>query len=42
MFQGSVVSIHIAPAAEETMVSVRKIKAMPGLGLEGDRYFKFK
>jgi MOSC domain-containing protein YiiM len=40
MFQGSVVSIHIASAAEETMVSVREIKAMPGLGLDGDRYFK--
>ena len=40
MFQGSVVSIHIAQAAEETMVSVREIKAMPGLGLEGDRYFR--
>jgi MOSC domain-containing protein YiiM len=40
MFQGSVVSIHIAPAAEETMVAVPEIQALPGLGLEGDRYCK--
>jgi len=40
MFQGSVVSIHIAPAAEETMISVREIQARPGKGLAGDRYFK--
>src|SRR3989454_6434214 len=40
MFQGSVVSIHIAPAAEETMISVPEIQALPGRGLEGDRYLK--
>jgi MOSC domain-containing protein YiiM len=38
MFEGSVVSIHIAPARERTMVSVEKIQAVPGKGLEGDRY----
>ena len=40
MFQGSVVSIHIAPAAEETMISVPEIQALPGRGLDGDRYLK--
>ena len=40
MFRGSIVSIHIAPAAEETMISVPEIQAMPARGLEGDRYLK--
>ncbi len=40
MFEGSVVSIHIAPAAEETMISVSEVAAVAGKGLEGDRYFK--
>ena len=39
MFQGSVVSINIAPAAEGTMISVAEAHAVPGKGLEGDRYF---
>ena len=38
MFQGSVVSIHMAPAAGETMVSVAEVEAIPGKGLAGDRY----
>src|SRR5712691_10217807 len=38
MFQGSVVSIHIAPAAQEQMVAVNEVQAIPGKGLAGDRY----
>ena len=40
MFEGSVVSIHIAPAPEEAMISVEEVRAIPGKGLEGDRYFE--
>ena len=40
MFEGSVVSIHIAPAAAETMVSVTDVQAIPGKGLAGDRYYQ--
>ena len=39
MFQGVVVSINIASAAESTMISVAEAHAVPGKGLEGDRYF---
>ncbi len=39
MFLGSVVAIHIAKAAEEAMTSVYEVRAVPGKGLEGDRYF---
>jgi MOSC domain-containing protein YiiM len=39
MFQGSVVSINIAPAAEVALVAVAEALAVPGKGLEGDRYF---
>ena len=39
MFKGSVVSIHIAPAASEPTVSVDEARAVPGKGLDGDRYF---
>lgn len=39
MFKGSVVSIHIAPAAEAPMHAVDQVRAVPGQGLEGDRYF---
>src|SRR3989442_15966534 len=38
MFQGAVVSIHIAPAAGETMIDVPEVEAIPGKGLAGDRY----
>jgi len=38
MFEGSVVSIHIAPAAEAAMQTVDEVRAVPGQGLEGDRY----
>ncbi len=40
MFEGEVVSIHIAPAAAKPTVSVDEVRAVPGKGLEGDRYFK--
>jgi len=39
MFEGKVVSINIAPSAEATMESVDAVRAVPGKGLEGDRYF---
>jgi len=36
--EGTVSSIHIAPAGA-TMQSIREVRAFPGRGLEGDRYF---
>ncbi len=39
MFEGTVDSIHIAPVASEPTVSVEEARAVPGKGLEGDRYF---
>lgn len=39
MWQGTVVSIHIAAAARELMASVNEVRAVVGKGLEGDRYF---
>jgi MOSC domain-containing protein YiiM len=39
MWQGTVVSIHIAKTAEGPMASVDEVRAVPGKGLEGDRYF---
>jgi len=36
---GSVHSIHIAPAASEPTASVEEVRAVAGQGLEGDRYF---
>ena len=38
MANGIVQSIHIAPAARAAMQSVPKVLALPGAGLEGDRY----
>ena len=38
-FSGAVHSIHIAPVASEPTVSVEEAHAVPGKGLEGDRYF---
>lgn len=37
---GTVVSIHIAPEAEAPTTSVTEARAVPGRGLEGDRYFE--
>src|SRR2546429_4868080 len=39
-WHGEVVSIHIAPKAEDSMRSTHSVRAIPGKGLEGDRYFK--
>lgn len=39
MWKGSVVSIHVAPVSGEAMQSVAEVHAVPGKGLEGDRYF---
>lgn len=39
MYTGTVVSIHVAPAAEGRMVAVKETRAVPGKGLDGDRYF---
>lgn len=39
MWRGSVVSIHIAPDGGAAMQSVVQAHAVPGRGLEGDRYF---
>jgi len=39
MFKGEIVSIHIAPAPGVPMQSVPEVHAVPGKGLEGDRYF---
>ncbi len=39
MWQGRVVTIHIAPQASAPMVSVPEVRAVTGRGLEGDRYF---
>lgn len=36
---GSVVSIHIAPEASGGMKRIDEAHAVPGKGLEGDRYF---
>lgn len=39
MFEGKVISINIAAAAEAPMQSLNEARAVPGRGLEGDRYF---
>lgn len=40
MWQGSVVSIHIAREASAPMESIPEVRAVPERGLEGDRYFR--
>ena len=39
MFKGEVVSIFIAPEEGAPTVEVPEVRAVPGSGLEGDRYF---
>ena len=39
-WNGEVVSIHIAAKAEDAMRSLKAVRAIPGKGLEGDRYFR--
>ena len=38
MSQGHIESIHVAPTAKSSMVEVPEVLAVPGVGLEGDRY----
>ena len=40
MWQGHVASLHIAPEASAKMETVTEVHAIPGRGIEGDRYFK--
>ena len=40
MQNGEILSIHIAPAARSPATEVTEAHAVPGKGLEGDRYFK--
>jgi MOSC domain-containing protein YiiM len=42
MFEGTVISINIAADAEAPMQTVNEARAIPGRGLEGDRYFDGK
>ena len=42
MFEGTVISINIAAEAAASMQSVSEVRAVPGKGLEGDRYFEHK
>ena len=39
MSAGKVTGIFVAPSAEAPMVAVGDVRAVPGRGLEGDRYF---
>ncbi len=39
MWKGTVVSLHIGADREQSMSSVPHVRALPGKGLEGDRYF---
>ena len=39
MWKGTVVSIHIAPEASAPMRPVTEVRAFPGRGLQGDRYY---
>ncbi len=39
MWQGTVLTIHITGEAAVPMEAVAEVRAVPGKGLEGDRYF---
>lgn len=39
MFQGKLISIYIAPGAGQPLHAIEQARAIPGEGLEGDRYF---
>jgi MOSC domain-containing protein YiiM len=39
MWEGTVVSIHVAAEASAPMQSITEVRAFPGRGLAGDRYF---
>ena len=38
MWEGTVVSIHVATEASAPMQTITEVRAFPGRGLEGDRY----
>lgn len=40
MWEGTVVNLFIAPEAGAPMRAVEAVRAVPGRGLEGDRYFE--
>ena len=40
MSEGVIISIHVSSKATEPMRSVHEVTAVPGKGLEGDRYFE--
>jgi MOSC domain-containing protein YiiM len=40
MWSGEIVAVHIASAEGESPYPVDEIRAVPGRGLEGDRYYK--
>src|SRR5262245_34863778 len=39
MWDGRVISLHLAAEASAPMQTVTEVRAIPGRGLEGDRYF---
>jgi MOSC domain-containing protein YiiM len=39
LFEGTLVSIYVAPHAKATMTLLPRVRAVAGRGLEGDRYF---
>jgi MOSC domain-containing protein YiiM len=39
-FEGTLASIHVAPAAGAPAHTVDQVRVVPGRGLEGDRYFE--
>jgi len=39
MWEGLVVALYIAPAADEPMQTIDKAHLVPGRGIEGDRYY---
>ena len=39
MWEGTVVSIQVAPEASAPMQPITEVRAFPGRGLDGDRYF---
>ena len=40
MWKGKIASLHIAPEAAVPMETVAEVRAIPGKGIEGDRYAK--
>jgi MOSC domain-containing protein YiiM len=40
MFNGILVAIHISPQKGQPNIAIQEVRAVPGRGLEGDRYFE--